>query len=403
MSAPVIAPPDPARLGPRDVVTLGAHGMRTRPMRAVLSALGIGIGVAAMVAVLAIPASGAQALHDQLAAMGTNLLAAAPGQTMFGDDAKLPDSAVPMAKRIGPVTAGTATGKTGKTVRRNDKIPVEETSGLSVFAATPDLMDVLGGKVTDGSFLGAATQNYPAVVLGSVAAARLGIDHVDPAKPPQVWIGEQWFTVIGVLSPMPLAPEVERSAIVGWNAAKQFLGFDGYPTTVYVRADESEVDNVRQVLGQTLNPQAPNEVDVRRPSEVLAAQKITDNTYSALFLGLGAVALLVGGVGVANTMVISVLERRREIGLRRALGATKRQVRGQFLAESVLLSGLGGACGVLVGVVVTSGYALSQGWPAVLPVGALFGGVGISALVGAVAGAYPAMRAARLPPTQALA
>jgi putative ABC transport system permease protein len=240
-------------------------------------------------------------------------------------------------------------------------------------------------------------------VLGSVAAARLGIDHVDPAKPPQVWIGEQWFTVIGVLSPMPLAPEVERSAIVGWNAAKQFLGFDGYPTTVYVRVDESEVDNVRQVLGQTLNPQAPNEVDVRRPSEVLAAQKITDNTYSALFLGLGAVALLVGGVGVANTMVISVLERRREIGLRRALGATKRQVRGQFLAESVLLSGLGGACGVLVGVVVTSGYALSQGWPAVLPVGALLGGVGVSALVGAVAGAYPAMRAARLPPTQALA
>jgi putative ABC transport system permease protein len=403
MSAPTIAPPDPARLGPQDVVTLGVHGMRTRPMRAVLSALGIGIGVAAMVAVLAIPASGAQALHDQLAAMGTNLLAAAPGQTMFGEDAKLPDSAVPMAKRIGPVTAGTATGKTGKTVRRNDKIPAEETSGLSVIAGTPDLMDVLGGKITSGVFLGPATQNYPTVVLGAVAAARLGIDHVDPAKPTQVWIGEQWFTVIGVLSPMPLAPEVERSVIVGWAAAQQFLGFDGHPSTVYVRADESEVDNVRQVLGQTLNPAAPNEVDVKRPSEALAAQKITDNTYSALFLGLGAVALLVGGVGVANTMVISVLERRREIGLRRALGATKRQIRGQFLAESVLLSGLGGAAGVLVGVVVTAGYALSQGWPAVLPVGALVGGVAVSALIGAIAGAYPAMRAARLPPTQALA
>jgi putative ABC transport system permease protein len=403
MSAPAIAPPDPARLGPRDVVTLGVHGMRTRPMRAVLSALGIGIGVAAMVAVLAIPASGARALHDQLAALGTNLLTAGPGQTLMGDQAALPDSAVPMAKRIGPVTAATATGKTGMSVRRTDKIPSSETSGLGVYAATPDLLGVLGGKTLSGAFLGTATQNYPAVVLGSVAAARLGIDHVDPAKPPQVWLGDQWFTVIGVLGPMPLAPEIERSVLVGWNAAKQFLGFDGHPTTVYVRAGESEVDNVRHVLGQTLNPQAPNEVDVRRPSEALAAQKITDNTYSALFLGLGAVALLVGGVGVTNTMVISVLERRREIGLRRALGATKRQVRGQFLAESVLLSGLGGACGVLAGVLVTAGYALSQGWPAVLPVGALLGGVGVSALVGAVAGAYPAMRAARLPPTQALA
>jgi putative ABC transport system permease protein len=403
MSAPAIAPPDPARLGPRDVVTLGVHGMRTRPMRAVLSALGIGIGVAAMVAVLAIPASGAQALHDKLAALGTNLLTAGPGKTLLGGEAVLPDTAVPMAKRIGPVTAATAVGTTGKSVRRTDKVPADETSGLSVYAATPDLLGVLGGKVLSGTFLDAATRNFPTVVLGSVAAARLGIDHVDPAKPPQVWLGDRWFTVLGVLGPMPLAPEIERSALVGWDAAKQFLAFDGHPTTVYARAAESEVDNVRQVLGQTLNPQAPNEITVRRPSEALAAQKITDNTYSALFLGLGAVALLVGGVGVANTMVISVLERRREIGLRRALGATKRQVRGQFLAESVLLSGLGGACGVLVGVLVTAGYALSQNWPAVLPVGALLGGVGVSALVGAVAGAYPAMRAARLPPTQALA
>jgi putative ABC transport system permease protein len=240
-------------------------------------------------------------------------------------------------------------------------------------------------------------------VLGSVAAARLGIDHIDGAHPPQVWLGDRWFTVVGILDPMPLAPEIERSVLVGWDTAKQLLGFDGHASTVYVRAQESEVDSVRSVLAATLNPQAPNEVDVRRPSDALAAQKLTDTTYSALFLGLGGVALLVGGVGVANTMVISVLERRREIGLRRALGATKRQIRGQFLAESVLLSGLGGLAGVLAGVLVTAGYALSQGWPAVLPAGALAGGVGVAALVGAIAGAYPAVRAARLAPTQALA
>ncbi|MFD8496509.1 ABC transporter permease [Amycolatopsis sp. NPDC059657] len=398
-----IAPPAPARLGPGDVVSLGAHGMRTRPMRAVLSALGIGIGVAAMVAVLAIPASGAQALHDKLAALGTNLLVAGPGKTLFDKDAKLPDSAVPMAKRIAPVTAASATGKTGKTVRRNDKIEAGETSGLTVNAARPDLLDVLGGKAREGTFLTAANSGFQAVVLGSIAAQRLGIDHIDPKHPPQVWIGDQWFTVVGILSPMPLAPEVERSVLLGWDAAIKYLGFDGHPSSVYLRAPESDVDSVRSVLGQTLSPQAPNEVEVRRPSEALAAQKLTNSTYDALFLGLGGVALLVGGVGVANTMVISVLERRREIGLRRALGATKRQIRGQFLTESVLLSGLGGLCGVIVGVVVTASYALSQGWPAVLPFGALLGGVGVAALVGAVAGAYPAMRAAKLPPTQALA
>lgn len=404
MIAPVApALPEPARLKPPDVVALGAHGMRTRPMRAVLSALGIAIGVAAMVAVLAIPASGARALHDRLAALGTNLLTAAPGQTLFGKDAKLPDEAVAMAKRIAPVTAASATGNTSASVRRSDKIAPDDTSGLAVFAAKPDLLGVLGGKVRVGSFLGAANQNYPVAVLGAQAAARLGIDHIDPAHPPQVLVGSHWFTVVGILGPMQLAPEIERSVLVGWDIAKALLGFDGHASTVYVRAQESQVDSVRSVLGATLNPQAPNEVEVRRPSDALAAQKLTDTTYSALFLGLGGVALLVGGVGVANTMVISVLERRREIGLRRALGATKRQIRGQFLAESVLLSGLGGLAGVLIGVLVTAGYSLSQGWPAVLPGPALAGGVGIAALVGAVAGAYPAMRAARLAPTQALA
>lgn len=249
----------------------------------------------------------------------------------------------------------------------------------------------------------AASSKFPAVVLGSVAATRLGIDHIDAAHPPQVWINGQWFTVVGIVNAMPLAPEIERSVLVGWDVAKEKLGFDGSPTTLYARAQNDQVQNVRNILAATVNPEHPEEVQVSLPSEALAAQKLVDESYSALFLALGGVALLVGGVGVANTMVISVLERRREIGLRRALGATGRQIRGQFLAESVLLSGLGGIVGVVIGVAVTAGYALSQNWPAVLPPLALGGGVVISALVGAIAGAYPAMRAARLPPTSALA
>ncbi|MGW4489395.1 ABC transporter permease [Amycolatopsis sp. NPDC004368] len=377
--------------------------MRTRPLRAVLSALGIAIGIAAMVAVLAIPQSSAKALRDQLSALGTNLLRAEAGQDLLGNPAALPDDAVAMAKRIGPVTGAAATGETGRKVRRTDKVPEADTSGLSVLAANPDLLGLLEGHVMEGKFLDQATADFPAVVLGSEGARRLGVDHVDPAHPPQLWIGNRWFSVIGVLDPMPLAPEIERSVLVGWQAAKTYLDFSGTPGTVYVRADENQLNAVRNVLGASINPEQPGEVNVSRPSDAIEARRLTENSFNSLFLGLGSVALLVGGVGVANTMVISVLERRREIGLRRALGATKRQIRGQFLTESMLLSGLGGVCGVLIGVLATAVYALSQGWPAVLPVGALLGGVGIAAAVGAVAGAYPAMRAAKLLPTQALA
>jgi putative ABC transport system permease protein len=406
-AVPPVEPPEPLpkprRLGPRDVLRLGGHGMRTRPLRAVLSALGIAIGVAAMIAVVSIPASSAQALRNELAALGPNLLTAHPGQTFGGDAAELPETAVPMVRRIAPVTAVAGVGTVKATVRRSDRVPATETGGLAVYAAQPDLLATLRGSVHSGRFLDGVTERYPTVVLGAEAATRLGIDAVSPDDPRQVWLGGQWFSVIGILDKMPLAPEIERSVLIGWTVAKQRLSFTGHPGIIYVRAQDDQVEAVRGVLAPTINPEKPNEVQVDLPSEALVAQRLADSSYNALFLALGGVALLVGGVGVANTMVIAVLERRREIGLRRALGATRRQVRGQFVAESVLLSSLGGIVGVLVGVGVTAGYALSKQWPAVFPPVALAGGVGVAALVGALAGMYPAMRAARLAPTEALA
>jgi len=387
----------PARLRAPDLLRLGGTGLRARPLRAVLSALGIAIGIAAMTAVVGISSSSQADLDRALAALGTNMLTAAPGQTMFGKDAKLPDESVAMVRRIGPVQSATATGAlTEAHVYRTDKIPAGETGGIGVLAAQLDLLKTVGARMAGGTWLNAATARYPAVVLGSDTARRLG-------NVPAVWMQGRWWTVIGVLGKVPLAPELDSAVLVGWSAAGTYLGFDGHPTTLYTRAVESQVEAVRAVLAATANPENPNEVKVSKPSDALAAKRTTNATFTALLLGLGAVALLVGGIGVANTMVISVLERRGEIGLRRSLGATKGQIRVQFLTEALLLSLLGGAGGVLLGYLVTGSYSTMQGWPTVVPPWALAGGVGATVVIGAIAGLYPAIRAARLAPTEALA
>ncbi len=398
MSAPLV----PARMRPRDVVRVGGVGLRTRPLRAFLSALGIAIGIAAMTAVVGISSSSRAELDRTLAALGTNLLTVSPGSTLFGEEAQLPTEAVAMVGRIGPVTQVAATGQMPEAkVYRSDRIPAAETGGIATRAAGLELLDTVGATVADGTWLNAATARYPAVVLGARAAERLGLGAAGPDV--QVSIGGRWFTVVGILAPVPLAPELDLSALLGWQAAAAYLGFDGHPTTVYTRSADEAVSAVRGVLAATANPEAPNEVEVSRPSDALAARQATDEAFTGLLLGLGAVALLVGGVGVANTMVISVLERRAEIGLRRSLGATRGQVRVQFLAESLLLSALGGVGGVLLGILVTAGYALSQSWPTVVPAWVLAGGVGATLVIGAFAGLYPAVRASRLSPTEALA
>ncbi|MFG1866830.1 ABC transporter permease [Micromonospora arborensis] len=391
----------PSRLLPRDVVRVGAAGLRTRPLRVLLSAVGIAIGIAAMVCVVGVASSSRESLDRQLALLGTNLLTVGAGHSVGGESAHLPVDAVAMIGRIGPVISVTATATlAGAHVYRSDRVPPAETGNITTLATRNDLLDTVGATIADGTWLNVVTARYPAVVLGAGAAKRLGVTSVTPGV--QVWLGGRWFTVIGVLNPVVLVPELDYAALVGWPVAASELNFDGYPTKIFARTRDEAVAAVRTILAATANPEHPNEVAVSRPSDALVAKDAADTTLSALLLGLGAVALLVGGVGVANTMVISVLERRPEIGLRRALGATRHHIRLQFLAESLLLSTLGGVGGVLLGILATAAYSNYQTWPVVVPAWATIGGVLATVLIGACAGVYPAWRAARISPTEAL-
>jgi putative ABC transport system permease protein len=391
----------PARLLALDVVRLAAYGLTARPLRVVLSALGIAIGIAAMIAVVGISTSSRAQLNQLLQELGTNLLSVSPGTSLFGEAATMPPESVAMLGRIPQVERVSAIGALADArIYRSNRIPASQSGGLAVYAARLDLLDTLSATVAAGAWLNEATARYPAVVLGARAATRLGIGRGLIGQP--VWLGGRWFTVVGILAPVSLVPMLDLSALIGWPAGERYLDFDGDITTLFVRAAPAAVETVRAILAPTANPEAPNEVDISRPSDALAAEAAADLAFTGLLLGLGAVALLVGGIGVANTMVIGVLERRAEIGLRRSQGATRGHIRLQFLGEALLLSLLGGGCGVVIGALVTMGYARLQGWPVDIPAWVPLGGMAATLLIGAVAGLYPAIRAARLAPTEAL-
>ena len=409
MTTPVIQHARPPHFGrsvmrPGDILRTGLAGLRYRRTRAALSALGIAIGIAALVAVLGITRSSQSALLAEIDQLGTNLLTVTNGQTLNGQEAELPVTATAMIRRVAGVEQAAPTAiVTNARVYRTDKVPVYDTGGLAARAADPSLLAVLGGTLRQGDFLNPATSRYPVTVLGWQAAQSLGIASVDTGgAPARVLIGGQWFTVAGILNTLPLAPEIDRSALIGFPAAAALLGYDGHPSRIYVRTDVTATAQVAALLGPTANPETPGGTAVSQPSAALTARLAVAQAGTALFLGLGAVALLVGGIGIANVMVIAVLERRSEIGLRRALGAARAHVAAQFLTEAVLLGTLGGTVGLVCGTAVTWALAHIRHWTPLIPPQALWGGLAVAITTAALAGLYPAIRAARLPPAEAL-
>ncbi|HEX4010233.1 MAG TPA: ABC transporter permease [Solirubrobacteraceae bacterium] len=392
---------DTARLPLRELFGAALQGLRTRPLRAALSALGIAIGIGAMVAVVGVSASSQAQLLATIDALGTNLLTVSPGTSFSGSTEVLPDTSVPMIGHMSNVLRDAAIYQVpNATVLRTPYVPSEETGGIGVDAAGDNLPQVMSTSMSSGHFLDSVSGRYPEAVLGAQAAATLQITRADGHV--MVYLGNTWFVVVGIMKSALLDTTLDSTVFVSLPVAERLFQVARNPSEIYVRANQNDVIGVSNLLAPTADPQDSSGVSVSRPSDVLEARAAAKGQFTTLLLGLGAVALLVGAIGIANIMVISVLERRAEIGLRRALGAKRIHISAQFLTESALLAALGGIVGLGLGAGATEVYSLAQNEPFVVPLYALVAAPTAGFLIGALAGVYPAGKAARLSPTEAL-
>jgi putative ABC transport system permease protein len=389
------------RLPVRELLGTALQAFRTRRLRAALSALGIAIGIGAMVAVVGVSASAQANLLAEIDALGTNLLTVTPGQNFLGNNEVLPATAVAMIDHMQNVISAAAVYQlSGANVYRTPLVPAQETGGIGVDATAHKLPPVMGAKMLSGHFLDAVSDRYPEAVLGAQAASVLDISQAGGGV--LVYLGNTWFTVVGIMGSATLDTSLDSDVFISLPVAERIFQTQPNPSEIYLLANQNDVNQVANLLAPTADPQDASGVQISRPSDALKARAAAKGQFTTLLVGLGAVALLVGAIGIANTMVISVLERRGEIGLRRALGATKHHISTQFLTESALLAVLGGVAGLILGAGATEIYAQTKHEPFVVPLYALTAAPATGFVIGALAGLYPAMKAARLSPTEAL-
>ncbi len=388
----------------RDLISVAFGGLLARKVRTVLLLMGPVIGVAAIVAAVGLTDSAKGDLKAKVAQLGTNLIEAKAASSFGSQNPTLPKDAVRRAEQVKTVE------KVASVVQLTDIIVSPypqakakyETTPIPVVATDTRLPNVLEVPLTSGRWITASDNEngVRAVVIGSGLANELGYL---PGESRTIDLADKPYGVIGVLGKVELDPSLDNAAFISFASAdKDFVKEEVLPTKLYVRSTDGTEQVTSDALRIAIALGGPKEVATEIKAEALELAAQSDRQLQIIVASMGLLAIIVGGIGIANVMSISVIQRSTEIGIRRALGHTRRTIAQQFLLEAMVVGFVGGILGVMLGAFSILVGVWISGWVFVLQTWIPPAGVVLAMVVSIIAGLYPARRAAKLEPLETL-